>query len=95
MECVVLRVQGKAQRCGMVAPFQGVATQPCACKIAQSVPKRKHPEGENEIYRNGYYIHNVNIKMSDQPRNLGSMREYFFSFLREGGSYVISPIPYQ
>ncbi len=74
---MILRVQGKAQRCGMVVPFQRVATQPCACKIAQSVLQRKHPEGENEICRKNYYIHNVNIRTSDQLRNLGSMFDPF------------------
>jgi hypothetical protein len=31
-------VQGKAQRRGMVVPFQGVVTPPCAAKIMQSTP---------------------------------------------------------
>ncbi|MDV6344041.1 hypothetical protein [Nitrosomonas sp. Is37] len=44
-----LRVQGQAQRREMAVPFQGVARQPCACKIAQSVPEREHSEGEKEI----------------------------------------------
>jgi hypothetical protein len=37
-ECVVFGVQGKAQRRGMVIPFQGVATLPCATKTMQSGP---------------------------------------------------------
>jgi hypothetical protein len=36
MECVVFGVQGKVLRRGMAIPFQGVATLPCAAKIAQS-----------------------------------------------------------
>ncbi|SDY03512.1 hypothetical protein SAMN05421755_100557 [Nitrosomonas sp. Nm33] len=51
MECAVLQVQGKAQRRGMVVPFQEVATQPCACEIVQSAPERKRLKGTNEIYR--------------------------------------------
>lgn len=39
--------------------------QLCACKIVHSAPKRKHLEGENEIYRKDYYIHNVNTRMND------------------------------
>ncbi|SDX99758.1 hypothetical protein SAMN05421755_100460 [Nitrosomonas sp. Nm33] len=45
--------------------------QLCACKIVHSAPKRKHLEGENEMYRKDYYIHNVNTRMNDQLRNLG------------------------
>jgi len=32
----VSKAQGKAQRRGMVVPFQGVATPPCAVKTVQS-----------------------------------------------------------
>ncbi|PTQ93906.1 putative NUDIX family NTP pyrophosphohydrolase [Nitrosomonas nitrosa] len=35
-ECAVLGVQDKAQRRGIVTLFQGVTTQPCVHKIAQS-----------------------------------------------------------
>ncbi|SCX37261.1 hypothetical protein SAMN05720354_1017 [Nitrosospira sp. Nsp1] len=38
VKCTVFEVQGKAQRRGMVIPFQGVATQPCATKIVQFTP---------------------------------------------------------
>ena len=31
-------VQGKARRRGMVVPFQGVATQPCAARTVRSAP---------------------------------------------------------
>jgi len=34
VKCAVFGVQGKAQRRGMVVPFQEVATQPCAAKTA-------------------------------------------------------------
>jgi hypothetical protein len=30
VECAIFGVQGKARRRGMVIPFQGVVTQPCA-----------------------------------------------------------------
>ncbi|SDY81144.1 hypothetical protein SAMN05421755_10515 [Nitrosomonas sp. Nm33] len=64
MECAALRVQDKAQRRGMVIPFQGVAMQSCTCKIVQSAPKHKHLKGMSEIYKN-YNIHTVNNSMSD------------------------------
>ncbi|SDX95900.1 hypothetical protein [Nitrosomonas sp. Nm33] len=70
IECVVLQVQGK-QRRGMVVPFQRVATQPSACKIAQSVPEQKHPQGKDETYRKGYYIYNINTRTSNQLKYPG------------------------
>ncbi|SDY67202.1 hypothetical protein SAMN05421755_10386 [Nitrosomonas sp. Nm33] len=59
--------------CGFASAGQG------ATMLAQSVLQRKHPEGENEICRKNYYIHNVNIRMSDQLRNLGLIHAFFTS----------------
>jgi len=38
VERTVFGVQGKAQRRGMVVPFQGVVSPPCAAKTVQSAP---------------------------------------------------------
>ena len=49
-----------SEECGFASTGQGVAPQPCTCKISQLIPEREYLEGENEIYREGYYIHNIN-----------------------------------
>ena len=70
IECMVVQGQGKAQRCRMIIPFPGAATQPCACKTTQSAPEWKYPKEENKIYRKDFYIHNANTRTSDQLKNL-------------------------
>ncbi|AKH37169.1 hypothetical protein AAW31_03990 [Nitrosomonas communis] len=45
---------------GFASTGQEVAPQPCICRNSQLDPERKYLEGENEIYREFYYIQNTN-----------------------------------
>ncbi|SFM31588.1 hypothetical protein SAMN05421863_102315 [Nitrosomonas communis] len=68
---MVAQPQGKAQRRRMAVPFQGAATEPCACKTTQSALESKHPKEKNKTYRKDFCTHNINARTSDQLRNLG------------------------